>query len=257
MDNKKEADFIANKNEYRPLNQDNFEYELEIDYQAICKSFVKNNFDFELLAIQNKIDIQTIYNKNNNFNEEHLPDKIESLLYFEGTQSKINKHIGADKNIKIPEYIINKNIILPIINSAIIANPVDNINTTKGFGRYNPNQENYKKAIGNQSEQKVYASLCNEFGAEYVIWESKINDSARYDIKYKNQNGDWKFVEVKTSANSVFYISKNEYDFANKHKDYYEIYLVSSDEIHKITPVDFSKLGLTATEFEVNYKYKS
>jgi hypothetical protein len=99
--------------------------------------------------------------------------------------------------------------------------------------------------------------LCIEFGADNVIWESKTNDNAGYDIKYKNQNGDWKFVEVKTSSNFVFYISKNEYGFANEHKEHYEIYLVSSDEIHKITPVDFSELGLTATEFEVNYKYKS
>jgi hypothetical protein len=257
IDSNKEPDFITNKNKYNPSNEDYFKCALEVNYQKICKSFVKNNFDFELLEMQNKINIQTIYDENNsNFDESYFPDKIESLLYFKDTQLKINEYIESNKNIEIPINTINENTILPIVNSTITAKNIvnNNANTKKSLGRYNPNQEKSKKDIGDKSEQKVYDSLCDEFGADCVIWKSKENDNAGYDIKYKNQNEDWKFVEVKTLSNSVFYISKNEKEFAEKHLENYEIYLVSSDKIHKIKPVNFSKLDLIATKFEINYK---
>ena len=66
------------------------------------------------------------------------------------------------------------------------------------------------------------------------------NDNAHYDITYKDASDlkNTRFLEVKT-ANSTsegysFLMSSYEYEFAQKHIDYYDIALVIGGEIIKI-----------------------
>jgi len=59
-----------------------------------------------------------------------------------------------------------------------------------------------------------------------------------YDIKYRNTDGVWKYVEVKTDSGNKFYVTKNEIEFAKSHKGLYEIFFVGN-EIYKIPDVDY------------------
>lgn len=92
--------------------------------------------------------------------------------------------------------------------------------------------------IGYRGETFAYLALCNEHGKENVEWVSENAYRARvnangtnnlhYDLKYKDKQGIFRFVEVKTSVNAeaVFNISKEEVSFGETNKDYYEILLV-------------------------------
>lgn len=57
------------------------------------------------------------------------------------------------------------------------------------------------------------------------------DDSLGYDLRYSDSNGIH-FVEVKGSSSNIieFNVSKNEYEFADQHRDNYELWYVMIDE---------------------------
>ncbi|MDD7914111.1 protein NO VEIN domain-containing protein [Polaribacter ponticola] len=67
-----------------------------------------------------------------------------------------------------------------------------------------------------------------------------------YDIQYTNENGDVKYVEVKSFDFGSFHLSKSEYDFGLSKKENYEIWLVKDKNI--IIPI---------YDFFSNPKYKT
>jgi len=81
------------------------------------------------------------------------------------------------------------------------------------------------------------------------------DDSLGYDIKYKNEEGIYKYVEVKTFSNGQFYLTKNEKEFAQNNFGFYELFLVS-DTILKIQNIDYNNediFTLDSSEFIVRY----
>ncbi|MDO9233249.1 MAG: DUF3427 domain-containing protein [Methylotenera sp.] len=89
-------------------------------------------------------------------------------------------------------------------------------------------------------------------------------DGAGYDILSFKENGDKKYIEVKTTQggrNSQFYVSMNEVNFSEKHPDFYHLYrLYNYDEATNTS--DFfvlegvlSKLvKLTPTNFKASFE---
>ena len=52
------------------------------------------------------------------------------------------------------------------------------------------------------------------------------NEGLHYDIRFTDEIGNIKFIEVKTFNTGMFYLSKDEYDFGKLHQEDYEIWLV-------------------------------
>ncbi len=100
------------------------------------------------------------------------------------------------------------------------------------------NEKNLEK-IGTRGELVAYNSLKAIYGEDNVKWvsqyakEKNVNrngkDGLGYDIDYIDENGNTKYVEVKTSEKSgisEFYLSYNEYRFAEANSSAYELYFV-------------------------------
>lgn len=98
--------------------------------------------------------------------------------------------------------------------------------------------EKQKEEMGFIGECYVYSELVKKYGVENVTWASEygkraeVNEDGKdglgYDIKYISQEGNPKFVEVKSTSGEdiVFYITKGEVAFAETHKENYELYEV-------------------------------
>ncbi|KYG28211.1 DUF3883 domain-containing protein [Alkalihalobacillus trypoxylicola] len=119
-----------------------------------------------------------------------------------------------------------------------------------GNGRLSEKQ---KQRIGFTGEGHVYKNLIKKYGKENVIWSSEYGkianknedgkDGLGYDFKYIDDKGNHKFVEVKSTTGNeiVFYITKDEVNFAEKHRDSYELYIVVNvfdEETRKIINLD-------------------
>lgn len=118
-----------------------------------------------------------------------------------------------------------------------------------------------KETLGYIGEIIVFESLKKKFGPDNVIWDSgfakkaninpKGDDNKHYDIKYKNRNGKWNFIEIKTTTSDKleFKISNLEVNFGIENKSNYEIMIVinalaekKNRRIKRLTnPFKFSK----------------
>lgn len=93
---------------------------------------------------------------------------------------------------------------------------------------YTVKSENQEK-LGKLGESFVLEELRKKYGKESVEYIAKEDDSAGYDIKVIEENGNELYIEVKATKkglNTPFYISKNEYDFAIQNKEKYKLYRV-------------------------------
>jgi len=96
------------------------------------------------------------------------------------------------------------------------------------------------ETLGFIGEVIVFESLKNKYGHENVIWDSgfakkaninpKGDDNKHYDLKYKNRNNKWNFVEVKTTSSEKleFKISISEVNFGIENKNNYQIMIVTN-----------------------------
>lgn len=118
------------------------------------------------------------------------------------------------------------------------------------------------KLLGNRGEELVFnlerkwlLDLKHGELAERVEWVSKKDDSLGYDIKSFEENGEEKFIEVKSTsqspdANANFLISSNQYSKAKDIKNYY-FYIVfnakgKKPRIWRIkNPLRYENNGLT------------
>lgn len=126
-------------------------------------------------------------------------------------------------------------------------------------------KENKKnKLLGNRGEEIVFSlekehlkSIGKRELADNVRWVSKEDDSLGYDILSFEDNGDEKYIEVKSTnqsenSNANFLISSNQYSKAKKIKNYY-FYIVfnakgEKPKIWKIKePLQYENKGLTLT----------
>lgn len=133
------------------------------------------------------------------------------------------------------------------------------------YGTHKPSNDRKQKLQGNKAEQCVFNYLVKEYERNNVKWFSKESDSGHYDIRYKKDDR-WFYVEVKTFSNNMFYLSKDEKEFAENNKENYEIFLVEVSSnikceeanIYIIDNVDFEdNLKLVPNKYEVYYSVKT
>ena len=110
---------------------------------------------------------------------------------------------------------------------------------------YLPNLDNKKnlKQIGESAEECVMKYLINHNYAN-IYKASDDNEGLHYDIRFTDENGNVKFIEVKSFDNGKFHLSKSQYDFGQDNHEDYEIWLVIDNK--DIIPIK---------DFYVNAKY--
>ena len=262
LDNKKQGEYLTKLKQYQ-TPKENYEVVLDVDYQKKYENFIKNTFNFKLKIIKNLVDIDDIYKKNKQKinTEYYLEDKIESLLYFKDTEKVIKNWIEnsqeeqqkveqqkqslqQEKNILETEYVKFK------------PSQTKNRNNHQLSGRHNNNQERQQKEAGDKAEQKVYDTLVKEHKKNDVHWVSKTDDYAGYDIRYKDENNKWWYVEVKTQSNNCFYMSKNEKQFADKHSEEWQLFLVGGDTIKIVSYKNFYELIPEVDKYKYLYLTK-
>lgn len=94
--------------------------------------------------------------------------------------------------------------------------------------------------IGKMGELMAVDYLIQQYGKDNVLWESRYaqelgenvqgSDNNHYDIRYKNSNGEWTYVEVKSSKNDVteFSLTKAETEFGIENRDRYELFHITN-----------------------------
>lgn len=111
--------------------------------------------------------------------------------------------------------------------------------------------------------QHLINNGCSDL-AEKVRHVSQIEgDGAGYDIESHTLEGTIKYIEVKTtkgSADSPFFMSSNEVNFATQHSDNFYLYRVyeydfstNSGKFFIINSITDNSLNLTPIQFRVNY----
>lgn len=219
---------------------------------------LRKSYDFHDPFIENsvKVDLTSIFEKTFDVQlelldlEEENFDEVYTKLYDENDLSK--RHIGDEHSVreenKDTDYIaLNRAIATRTTGETItpkLSAPEQHISIGGGFG-YKPGGVVDKKIIvaketdGFIAESKVYNTLLAKVGVTgSVEWVSgngalagqvdRGDDSCGYDIRYTDANGKLHYAEVKGSSsdNLEFILTKNEFNFAQQHKEQFEIWFV-------------------------------
>lgn len=248
--------FEHNEDYISKVAQDNKEI-FDIELEDVFYNFINENFPFIILAKTTVLmDFDSIFDTNaNKFSENDMEiiessPGIKSLLYF-----------NCDSNIgKVKEYILSvkekeQNQLEIKSSFSIVGHLVEEFNynekpisqsDSNKLYLSNPKIEKRKRKSGKVAEKVVFDKLLELYGNTFVSWKSKEDDGLHYDIRYSPDDGNsWKYVEVKSFSNGIFYLSKLESEFGNKHKENYEIWLVDGE--YKIYPLK---------DFFINKKYE-
>jgi hypothetical protein len=100
--------------------------------------------------------------------------------------------------------------------------------------------------------------LIDKYGIENVKWVSgnsttpDKNDKLHYDLEYKNEGGEWKYLEVKAMSDNQFIISGSEKDKGIAEPDKFEMALVNDNTIYMVKDIFKFNLG---ESFESNSKF--
>jgi hypothetical protein len=260
LEKDKQSCFLTKLNRYQAPKNNHIK--LKVNYQSECQKFV-SIFGFKLDETK-VIDFDKVFDKNkkqlgSNFSYIENNDKIRSLLYFEKQIKKVKDYISKEKKIqKTTKKQVNQSKPKEI-NKAKLTTPSHNRKNDNhsNFIQGNRQQNDHKKQAGDNAEQVVYETLIEKYGKEKVNWVSKDKPYSDHDFEYK-EGDKWWLVEVKTLANDMFYISKNELEFAEKNKDDYRVFLVGDDiDIKEIYPVDFNDKSIFILEEEkMSVRYK-
>lgn len=270
ISNSKEDTFTTIVKDYENSQNFNKEYSLKnkmnqsLDYDFLIQIYINQHFELEDVK-PTDINFDEVYAKNEKqIDIDVLEEDFEllSMLFFSHKLKEIEKgieKINEEKRLRdnpAPDFD-NEPKPPKNIKDVELTKP-----STRGFQKSkskNPFKHSNgastgKKARGNKSEKDVYESLVEKYGANKVTWVSKVSDGDGYDIKYINEHGITKYVEVKTYSGDKFFLSRNELEFARQYIEDYEIFLVS-DDILKIDNVDFDdkkRFHLESREYVVS-----
>jgi len=260
---------LYNQNTNYVMQQaEKYRFVMEVDYNQIVEEFIDNHFSFEGIEAT-EIDFKNIYEENiTKIDVEKLNGDSHyiSLLYFSNSIDVIQKHIQdleqsvENKKVDKTKVFSEPKIIQEVSLSSVYASHIEKSvrEKTKRAYKHNSKIETQKQKKGEKAELEVYQSLCLEYGKDNVEHVSLDDDSLGYDIKYKNKEGIYKYVEVKNFSNGQFYLTKNEKEFADNNFGFYELFLVS-DSILKIQDINYdddSIFQLDSSEYIVKYSIK-
>lgn len=238
-------------------------YQFKIDLDVVFNHYV--NKLYPNLDITNEIDVSEIRDNNSEmFVEDEMyminqSERLKSLLYFENALDTIKAEIIEEVKIlddnNSAENNINDQEEPTITSSARLQEKIKDLEGKRNGKRvYMPkgSDERKLKEMGNTSEKYVFNYL-KDNNFDNVDWVSKDNESLHCDIRYTNEQGILKYIEVKSFDSGRFYLSRSEYEFGKSEKDNYEIWLVrNKNEIIKIQ--DFftnSKYNPITSEYEI------
>ncbi|RYD59176.1 MAG: DUF3883 domain-containing protein [Sphingobacteriales bacterium] len=220
--------------------------------------------------------------------QEELTLEIQSLLFFEGNNKIIEEAIESILTRKRPTHAPTPSPNKPTAPTP--RNPIqftsfDSGRLTGGVsvsnrpgrtpGTYSGGNETRKNAAGQRAEEIVYSELKASYPV--VQWLSRYStdltinkdDLAGYDMRYKlddNDDSEWYYVEVKSSSEDNFIISRNEVEFALMNTQHYQLAIVQNGIIYldrqffcdKDRIANFTSLssnpGIKPTHFEVAWK---
>lgn len=246
-----------------------FKFYLEVDYLTFIKEQTIKHFNIDLDSIINfQVEIHNQYEKllyKYNIEEVDIVDEaIRSLLFFEGNTEIIEKHL-IEIFGPIEQDEISKGEDPKVIGDIIEASLSKNGKTIQvssasvnGSWIYSGLGDKGKKRKGKKAEFLVYNTLLNKHGIENVKWVSgnsttpDKNDKLHYDIEYKNESGEWKYLEVKAISDHQFIISGPEKDQGISEPDKFEMALVNDNNIYLVKDIFKFKQGET---FESNSKF--
>ena len=185
-------------------------------------------------------------------------------MYFEGNDTAIKNYL--DEHFKTDEGEQsssngNSKIIGTLVDASLSKNG-KSIQVSSGNGNgtwvHSSHCDKGKKQRGKSAEELVYNTFVDKYGVENVKWVSgnsttpDKNDKLHYDIEYKNESSEWKFVEVKAMSDNQFIISNSEKDKGIAESDKFEVALVKDNTIYVVKDIFKFKQGET---FENNSKF--
>lgn len=224
-------------------------YRFDIEYDDIWRDYVSryivldssnDTTSWSEIESIHSANLQTIMSLDHDIND--LDTSLHSLLYFSidnleqyftKAVNEENDNIVKDDNDAAEEVTLPLNIIDTKYES--VSNSEEKTYTTsdKAF-KFKTSKSKKDKKIGERAEKRVYKELQSIYGEDNVIWKSKEDDGAHYDIRYMPSPDVCKYVEVKSFLRGCFDISKDEIAFGKEHYADYEIWLVDEEGAHPI-----------------------
>lgn len=237
-----------------------------VDYNKTVQDFISDNFSLDGVKAT-EIDFLSVVQQNEmKIDVDSLEGNIDylSLLYFSHKIDLIREHISVnlakkqeDKSKQEKSDSKTKKPIKKAKEATLGTPKTSNISRRKSKNPYkhSSSTDDRKKEIGDSSEEHAYKYLEYKYGKGKVTWISKDDDKYGCDIKYINNDGITKYVEVKTLSGNKFHITKNELSFSKEQAGLYELFLVG-EYINIIRNVDFEdkkQFSIEGQEFTVSY----
>ena len=220
--------------------------ELDWDYNAKFDRYVENKFGVLIADSLPSVEIKNLYEYLilEDFDFSNLSNSERSIFYFEGNEELIKIILeecsnvnDLNKNLEIDE--TKGELIFDANVSPLYKNSSAATKGRKGWFQGNKDTKKNRRA-GKIAEMKAYSKLRAKFGKDKVRWVSGFSntsdksDELHYDIKYKNEKGDWRFVEVKSFNGSHFHLSNDERKYAEEkeNRGFYDFALVQGDDVY-------------------------
>jgi len=242
-----------------------YDFSFEMPYQALVIDTILNVYTLKSLDGLEEIDPVNLYpSLYSDIAGQSISDELFSLFYFTGMQDEITA--------RMPTTVIDQGEMFHDVDPAEYhVEMLDGSDFSAGFfagataraghnhsWTADANVDHAKRAAGKRSEEAVFKCLVKKYGKENVDWRSGYSnvidkdDNLHYDMEYRNEDGKWKMVEVKTFNNNTFIISRKEVEMGCQNWKDYEIALVDHDRISFIK--DFFK-DADPSRFESNNMY--
>lgn len=232
-------------------------HEFEIDKVAILDRYITSvygglNLD-EVMEFGNILKLNGSSFSDSQLEIINQDIELKSLLHFKEALDDLKSILEVnivvvDKKETSPREVINE---LPtkkleLVSSENLKLKVKQSRRTGSGKPYMPKIEDSRKLkeIGNASEEFVMQHL-KKNNYVNVYKASDDNEGLHYDIRYTDDEGIIKYIEVKSFDNGMFYLSKDQFNFGLENKEDFEIWLVKNKET--IIPIK---------DFYTNSKYQ-
>lgn len=249
------------------------QFELNVAYSKELKALIKKHFQISIDdSLSDNTEIKNYYTdllKKYGIEETDIADQgVRSIMFFKGNSKLVEEYLKinfATEN----ETDLNSNAdgvktTGKIIDASLSKNgkliSFDGGSNGGGSWVHSGQGDQGKKRKGKNAEALVYNTLVKQHGVDNVKWVSgnsttpDKNDKLHYDIEYKNEEGEWKYLEVKAISDDYFIISNSEKEKGLSEPDKYEMALVEDENIYIIKDLfEFAK-GET---FENNPKFNA
>lgn len=229
-------------------------YEFNVSYCSLLRSLVLQHYQIDLDKITDEqADIRIHYETllaTYAINETDIEDEaMRSLLFFPGNDDALTAYLNAhfdQRKVDAEEEGDNHPPRIGTIVKSTLTKGSIIIGSNGGRKNgwlHSGRKDAAKKRSGKKAEQLVYQTLVDCYTKEHVRWVSGYsttpdkNDRLHYDIEYKNEEGHWKYLEVKVISDDQFIISSPELEMGLAHADNYELALVDGETIYLVKDI--------------------